>query len=110
MMQARTDRAARLRRGARRQSCCSVTASGRATPARQLSPLSRGHDDMSVTPTPGSHQFCSTPADDSSSCVHLAPLLGGTGGAMRHHTACTDAGFLQQLLTRLREIDKVLPG
>ena len=40
MMQARTDRAARLRRGARRQSCCSVTASGRATPARQLSPLS----------------------------------------------------------------------
>ena len=34
MMQAKTDRAARLRRGARRQSCCSVTASGRATPAR----------------------------------------------------------------------------
>ena len=48
MMQARTDRAARLRRGARRQSCCSVTASGRATPgqpAQQVSHPDASHKD-----------------------------------------------------------------
>lgn len=44
-MQESRESAARLRRGARRQSCCSVAASGRATPGAQIA-----HHSASATP------------------------------------------------------------
>lgn len=82
MMQARTDRAARLRRGARRQSCCSVTASGRATPgqpAQQVSHPDASHKDpgMPLRRLPSASSLYWVPLESLYTCWwHLLCMHG----------------------------------